>query len=159
MMYEIRPGPLLFEQNPQQVSQIFNIALITQVLLLPCGYLGLKLFGWILKLPRSLVMAGVLVFSTVGAFSLRNSLFDVILMANFGVVGYFLEAKRMPLAPLILGLILGPMVEENFRTGMIKSEGSVLPFLTRPICLVLLALLALAFAVPPLLRRFKPTRM
>ena len=159
MMYEIRPGPLLFEQNPQQVSQIFNIALITQVLLLPCGYLGLKLFGWILKLPRSLVMAGVLVFSTVGAFSLRNSLFDVTLMAIFGVVGYFLEAKRMPLAPLILGLILGPMVEENFRTGMIKSEGNFMPFLTRPICLVLLALLALAFFVPPLLRRFKPTQL
>jgi putative tricarboxylic transport membrane protein len=156
MMYEIRPGPLIFEQNPEQISQIFNIALITQLLLLPCGYLGMKVFGWILKLPRSLVMTAVLVFSTVGAFSLRNSLFDVTVMAIFGVVGYFLEAKRLPLAPLILGLILGPMVEENFRTGLIKSEGSFLPFLTRPICLVLLALLFLAFAVPPLLRRLKP---
>lgn len=156
MMYEIRPGPLIFEQDPQQISQIFNIALITQLLLLPCGYLGLKLFGWILKLPRSLVMTAVLVFSTVGAFSLRNSLFDVTVMAVFGVVGYFLEAKRMPLAPLILGLILGPMVEENFRTGMIKSEGSFLPFLTRPICLVLLAVLLLAFILPKLLSRLKP---
>ena len=156
MMYEIRPGPLIFEQDPQQISQIFNIALVTQFLLLPCGFLGLKLFGWILKLPRSLVMTAVLVFSTVGAFSLRNSLFDIAVMAIFGVVGYFLEAKRMPLAPLILGLILGPMVEENFRTGLIKSEGSFIPFLTRPICLVLLALLVVAFVLPPLLRRFKP---
>lgn len=156
MMYEIRPGPLIFEQDPKQISQIFNIALITQLLLLPCGYLGLKLFGWILKLPRSIVMTAVLIFSTVGAFSLNNSLFDVTIMAIFGVVGYFLEAKRMPLAPLILGLILGPMVEENFRTGMIKSEGSFLPFLTRPICLVLLALLIVAFVVPPLLRQLKP---
>lgn len=156
MMYEIRPGPLIFEQDPQQISQIFNIALITQLLLLPCGYLGIKLFGGILKLPRSLIMVAVLIFSTVGAFSLRNSLFDVYLMAIFGVVGYFLEAKRMPLAPLILGLILGPMVEENFRTGMIKSEGSFIPFLTRPICLGLIALLVLAFVVPQLLRRFKP---
>lgn len=156
MMYEIRPGPLIFEQNPQQIQNIFNIALITQVFLLPCGYLGLKTFGWILKLPRSLVMTAVLVFSTVGAFSLRNSLFDVYVMAGFGVVGYFLESKRMPLAPLILGLILGPMVEENFRTGMIKSEGNFMPFLTRPICLVLIALLLLAFVVPQLLRRFKP---
>ncbi len=156
MMYEIRPGPLIFEQNPGQIQNIFNIALITQVLLLPCGYLGLKTFGWILKLPRSLVMTAVLVFSTVGAFSLRNSLFDVGIMAVFGVVGYFLEARRVPLAPLILGLILGPMVEENFRTGMIKSEGSFLPFLTRPICLVLIVLLLLAFVVPKLLRRLKP---
>jgi TctA family transporter len=156
MMYEIRPGPLIFEQNPEQVSQIFNIALITQVLLLPCGYLGLKAFGAILKLPRSIVMTAVLIFSTVGAFSLRNSLFDVGLMAVFGVVGYFLEAKRMPLAPLILGLILGPMVEENFRTGMIKAEGSFLPFLTRPICISLILLLLLAFVVPKLISRLKP---
>lgn len=156
MMYEIRPGPLIFEQNPGQIQNIFNIALITQVLLLPCGYLGLKTFGWILKLPRALVMTAVLVFSTVGAFSLRNSLFDVGVMAVFGVVGYFLEARRVPLAPLILGLILGPMVEENFRTGMIKSEGSFLPFLTRPICLVLIALLLLAFVVPKVLERLKP---
>ncbi len=156
MMYEIRPGPLIFEQNPTQISQIFNIALITQVLLLPCGYLGLKAFGAILKLPRSIVMTAVLIFSTVGAFSLRNSLFDVGLMAVFGVVGYFLEAKRMPLAPLVLGLILGPMVEENFRTGMIKAEGSFIPFLTRPICVGLIVVLMLAFVVPKLLSRLKP---
>ncbi|GAB5561641.1 MAG: tripartite tricarboxylate transporter permease [Synoicihabitans sp.] len=156
LMYDIRPGPLIFEQNPAQISQIFNIALITQVLLLPCGYLGLKAFGAILKLPRSIVMTAVLIFSTVGAFSLRNSMFDVGLMAVFGVVGYFLEAKRMPLAPLILGLILGPMVEENFRTGMIKAEGSFLPFLTRPICIALILLLLLGFVVPKLLSRLKP---
>lgn len=157
MMYEIRPGPLIFEQDPAQVQQIFNIALITQVLLLPCGYLGLKAFGVILKLPRHAIMTAVLVFSTVGAFSLRNSLFDVGVMAVFGVVGYLLEARRVPLAPLILGLILGPMVEEKLRTGLIKAEGSFLPFLTRPICLGLIALLVLAFLVPPLLRKLKPT--
>jgi len=148
MMYEIKPGPFIFEQNPQQIQSIFSIALITQFLLLPCGYLGLKTFGWILRLPRSVVMVAVLVFSVVGAFSLRNSLFDVYLMAGFGLVGFYLESQRVPLAPLILGLILGPMVEDNFRTGLIKTEGDLMPFFTRPICTVLVILLIVAFALP-----------
>lgn len=161
MMYEIKPGPLIFEQNPEQINAIFLIALITQLLLIPCGYLGLKTFGWLLKLPRSMIMVAVLVFSVVGSFSLRNSIFDVYVMAIFGLVGYFLEARRVPLAPLILGLILGPMVEENFRTGLIKSEGSLLPFLNRPICTFLVLLLIAAFFSPLLLKRIrrKPAKL
>ena len=100
-------------------------------------------------------MVAVLIFSVVGSFSLRNSLFDVYVMAAFGLVGYFLEAKRVPLAPLILGLILGPMVEENFRTGLIKSEGSLSPFFTRPFCLALVILLLLAFLSPIFLRMIR----
>lgn len=156
MMYEIKPGPLIFQQNPEQVHSIFLLALFTQLLLLPCGYLGLKSFGYLLRLPRSMIMVAVLVFSVVGSYSLRNSVFDVYVMAVFGLVGYFLEAKRVPLAPLILGLILGPMVEENVRTGLIKSEGSILPFLNRPICTVLLLLLLLAFLGPSLYRKMRP---
>jgi putative tricarboxylic transport membrane protein len=152
MMYEIKPGPLIFQQNPEQVHSIFMIALITQFLLLPCGYLGLKTFGWILRLPRSVVMVSVLVFSVVGAYSLRNSLFDVYLMGGFGLVGFYLESKRAPLAPLILGLILGPMVETNLRTGLIKTEGDLTPFFTRPICATLVLLLAFAFMLPLLKR-------
>jgi putative tricarboxylic transport membrane protein len=152
MMYEIKPGPLIFQQNPEQVHSIFLIALLTQFLLIPCGYLGIKTFGFLLRLPRSMIMVAVLVFSVVGSFSLRNSIFDVYVMAGFGLVGYFLEAKRFPLAPLILGLILGPMVEENFRTGLIKTEGSLLPFFNRPICAILLLLLLLAFLGPSIYR-------
>ena len=153
MMYEIKPGPVIFEQNPEQIRSIFSIAVITQLLLLPCGYLGLKTFGWILRLPRSVVMVGVLIFSVVGAYSLRNSIFDVYLMAGFGLVGFYLETQKVPLAPLILGLILGPMVEENLRTGLIKTEGDLLPFFTRPICATLVVLLVIAFMLPVIKRR------
>jgi TctA family transporter len=152
LMYDIKPGPLIFEQNGDQINAIFLIALLTQLLLLPCGYLGIKAFTWILRLPRSVVMVAVIVFSTVGSFALRNSLFDVWVMGAFGLVGFFLEAHRVPLAPLILGLILGPMVEENLRTGLIKTEGSFLPFLTRPICAALVTLLLLSMVLPTLLR-------
>jgi TctA family transporter len=148
LMYDIKPGPLLFENNAAQVRSIFLIALLTQFLLIPCGWAGIRLFGWILRLPRSVVMTAVLVFSVVGAFGLRNSLFDVWVMAAFGLVGFYLEAQRVPLAPLILGLILGPMVEENLRTGLIKTGGSLVPFFTRPLCAALVLLLAAAFLVP-----------
>ena len=153
LMYDIKPGPMLFEQSGEQVQQIFLIALLTQLLLLPAGWLGIRAFGGILKLPRTIVLTAVVVCSVVGAYALRNSLFDVYLMVGFGLVGFLLEAATVPLAPLILGLILGPMVEENLRTGLIKSEAALLPFVTRPICAVLVGLLALAFLWPLISRR------
>jgi putative tricarboxylic transport membrane protein len=153
LMYNIKPGPLIFEQNGAQMQSIFFIAVITQVLLLPAGWLGIRAFGGILRLPRSVVMTAVVVFSVVGSFSLRNDLFDVWVMLAAGVAGYFLEARRVPLAPVILGLILGPMVEENLRGGLIKTSGHFAPFVTRPLCLAMLGILLAAIFVPPILRR------
>ena len=158
LMYGIKPGPLIFEQSGAEIQSIFLIALITQLLLLPAGWFGIRAFGGILRLPRSIVMTAVTVFSVVGAFSLRNDLFDVWVMIAFGGVGFLLEAKRVPLAPLILGLILGPMVEENLRTGLIKTSGDFTPFLTRPICLVLIVVLIAAFVGPWLGRKFTKRR-
>ena len=90
---------------------------------LPAGLAGIKTFSWIMRLPRSVVMTAVVVFSVVGAYSLRNSLFDVYVMVVFGLVGFALESRRVPLAPLILGLILGPMIEENLRVGFGFVDG------------------------------------
>lgn len=153
LMYNIKPGPLIFEQSGAQVQSIFLIALITQFLLLPAGWFGVRAFGAILRLPRSIVLTAVVVFSVVGAFSLRNDVFDVWVMLAAGVAGYFLEAWRVPLAPLILGLILGPMVEENLRAGLIKTSGDFMPFLTRPLCLTMLLILIAAIVGPPIMKR------
>jgi TctA family transporter len=125
---------------------------MTQVLLIPAGLAGIKAFGWIMRLPRSIVMTGVVVFSVVGAYSLRNSLFDVYVMVVFGLIGFALESRRVPLAPLILGLILGPMIEENLRVGLINADGSFAPFFTRPISGLLVALLGIAYIVIPAVR-------
>lgn len=154
LMYDIKTGPLIFEQSAQQVQHIFMIALITQGLLIIAGLLGIRAFGFILKLPRKVVMIAVVVFCVVGSFALNNSISDVWIMAVFGVIGFFLERQGVPLAPLILGLILGPMVEENLRVGLIKSGGDWTPFLTRPICAVMLLLLVLSLLAPPLLKKF-----
>ncbi|MDP7305845.1 MAG: tripartite tricarboxylate transporter permease, partial [Pirellulaceae bacterium] len=131
MMYNITPGPQLFESGTQ-VQAIFLIALVTQLLLLPAGLLGIKAFDWILRLPRRLVLTAVMVFSVVGSFAIRNSLFDVYVMFAFGLIGFFLEAKKVPLAPVILGLILGDLIEKKLRAGLISSSGDVTPMFTRP---------------------------
>jgi putative tricarboxylic transport membrane protein len=155
--YNIQPGPEIFTTNPHDVQRIFLIALITQFLLIPCGFLGIRAFGWILRLPRSVVYTGVIVFSVLGAYAPNSSLFDIWVMVAFGVLGYFLERWRVPLAPLILGMILGPMVEENLRVGLIKSGGSPLPFFTRPISAALALSLA-AMIVVPLAMRWTASR-
>src|SRR5690606_20037493 len=96
LVYNLKPGPLIFQQSADEVQAIFLIALVTQVLLLPCGYLATTTFSRILRLPRNLIMTAVVVFSVVGAFALRNSLFDVYIMVASGVLGYYLESQRVP---------------------------------------------------------------
>ena len=151
MMYNITPGPQLFESGTQ-VQVIFLIALVTQLLLLPAGLLGIKAFDWILRLPRRLILTSVMVFSVVGSFAIRNSLFDVYVMFAFGLIGFFLEAKKVPLAPVILGLILGDLIEKKLRAGLISSSGDITPMFTRPICVVLVGLLVTALVVVPATR-------
>ncbi len=158
MVHGIKPGPFLFEDGGEQVNAIFLIALVTQFMLIPCGWAGIRAFGLIQKLPKRIVLAGVLVFSTVGAYAINNSLFDVYVMLAFGVIGFFLEACRVPVVPMILGLILGPLVEEKLRTGLIASEGSLAPFFYRPISLTLFVLLVLAFGVRPLWSLLRKTK-
>lgn len=152
LAYGIKTGPFLFETGGDQIRSIFAIALITQILLIPCGWLGVKGFGLIQRLPRRMVLAGVLVFSTVGAYAINHSLFDVWVMLAFGVVGFFLEACAVPVVPMVLGLILGPLVEEKLRSGLIASSGSLEPFYTRPLSLTIIGLLIAAFLARPLLR-------
>ena len=152
LVYNITPGPTLFTENYQQVQTIFTIAMVTQLLLLPAGFLGIRAFGMLLRLPRRLVLTAVVVFSVVGAYALNNSMFDVYVMLFFGLVGFWLESRRIPLAPLILGLILGGLVERKLRTGLISSGGDLTPMFTRPICVVLIGILVLMFVGGPLWR-------
>jgi TctA family transporter len=152
-MYSIKPGPMIFEQNAELMSSLFAIGLITQLLLLPAGWLGIKFFGRLMRLPKPYVHAGVVVFSVIGAYALHNNMFDVWVMIAFGVLGWFLEKHKVPLAPLILGMILCPMIEENLRRGLISSSGSVAPFFTNPICIAIYSGLCAAAMAPKLARK------
>ena len=95
---------------------------------------GIKAFALFLRLPKAIVMATVVVLSVLGSYALRSSTVDIYVMLASGVLGYVMEGAGIPLTPMVLGLILGPMVEDNLRVGLIKTGGSLVPFLTRPIC-------------------------
>ncbi|OEU84956.1 MAG: hypothetical protein BA865_12700 [Desulfobacterales bacterium S5133MH4] len=155
MMYGLKPGPLIFQQNAFLVNQIFSVAIVSQFFLLMIGWFSIRLYTYLFKFPRNIVLVGVLIFSVVGSYALRSSLFDVGIMLVFGILGYVMERCSIPLPPLILGLILGPMIEDNLRVGLVKSDGSFLPFLTRPISMTLAILLIIIFFWEYILRFFK----
>ncbi|HUF63193.1 MAG TPA: tripartite tricarboxylate transporter permease [Verrucomicrobiales bacterium] len=154
LVYDIRPGPEIFEHSGERVRNLFVIALATQVLLLAAGYAGLRAFRLILRLPRAGVMAGVVVFSIVGSYALRNSVFDVGVAVIFGFAGFLFDRQKVPLAPLILGMILGPMAEKKLRAGLISAKGDPTAMFQQPVCLVLMLMLA-ALWCGPLLARWK----
>ena len=102
-------------------------------------------------MPRNILMPVILMFCVVGAFAINNSLFGVTVMLIFGLVGFILEENGFPVAPVILGMILGPMLEQNFVTSMIKSNGDFLAFFGRPIAAGLGIVTLLVWLTPPVL--------
>jgi len=143
LMYGLRPGPHIFSQSKYLMNSIFAIGIISQFLLIPLGLLGIIAAGHLLKLPRNIVWIGVIFFCIIGSFSINNNYFDVYIMLLAGVFGFLLEKLDIPLPPLILGIILGPMVENNLRVGLIKTKGNFLPFITRPISLSIIVIMFL----------------
>jgi TctA family transporter len=126
--------------------------------MLPLGVLAIKSYKQVLKMPRGVLMPVILVFCTVGAFAINNTPFDIGVMLAFGVLAFFMEASGFPVAPVILGAVLGHMLEENFTTSMIKAEGDWVSFFSRPIAGtlgVLTILVWLSPAVTAWLRRTK----
>jgi putative tricarboxylic transport membrane protein len=155
MMYGLKPGPLIFKNNAFLVDQIFSVAIVSQFFLLIIGWLGIRVYTSLFKFPRNVVLVAVLIFSIMGAYALRSSLFDVGVMLVFGILGFAMEKNGLPLPPLILGLILGPMIEDNLRVGLVKTDGSFWPFFIRPISMTLCGLLMLVFFGEYIFKFFK----
>jgi putative tricarboxylic transport membrane protein len=120
--------------------------------MLPLGWLCIKVAKRILRVPRDILMPVILLFCIVGAFAINNTAFDVGIMLVAGLVAWVLEENGFPITPLILGVVLGGMLEENFVSSMIKADGNVLMFFSRPIAAGLGAL-TVAIWFWPLLRR------
>ena len=118
--------------------------------MIPLGILCIKVSKRILRVPRNVLMPLILIFCIVGAFAINNSLFDVGVMLVAGLVAYLLEENQFPIAPAILGVVLGGMLEENFITSMIKSDGNLLGFVSRPIAASLAVLTLIVWVVPVL---------
>ena len=129
----INPGPMVFINDPQLIYAVFIVFLVANIIMLPLGWLAIKGAGALLSIPSRILMPIILMFCIVGSFAINNSPAGIVIMLVFGVLGFLMEENDIPIAPAILGLVLGPMLERNFVTSMIKSQGSFVAFFERPI--------------------------
>ncbi|WP_114285466.1 tripartite tricarboxylate transporter permease [Candidatus Halocynthiibacter alkanivorans] len=143
MIHGIVPGPALFMNNASEVYGMYVAVVLAYLWVLALQLLGIRVFIHVLKVPRELLAVVVLVLCAIGAYSIRNSAFDIYSMALIGVAAYVLVAIRVPITPIILGMVLGPTLENEFRTAMMLSEGKMDIFYTSPTALGFIGLAAL----------------
>jgi TctA family transporter len=144
-MKGLNPGPTLMLNQPEMLYAIFIVFMIANIVMLPLGWVAIKLFRYVLHVPREVLMPLILMSCIVGSFAINNTLFGVGIMLAMGIVAYFMEENGFPIAPAILGLVLGELVETSFITSMMKANGDFLAFFERPISGVLGVMVILAW--------------
>lgn len=150
-MHRLQPGPLLFKNRPEVAWIIMATMLVANVFMFVFMLLTAKTLAKMVRIPRSLLMPTILVFCVVGSYVLANRMFDVWVTLIFGVVGFVMERMKIPLAPFVIGFVLGPLAEENLLNGLMGSGGSWSPIVTRPMSLVFV-LVAIGIAIWPIVR-------
>ena len=148
MMWGLRPGPMLFEKNPQFVWGLIASQYIANVMLLILSTLFIPLFVRAVRIPYSILMPLIVVFCITGAYSLKNNVWDVGQMLVFGVIGYVMKKLGYSPAALVLALVLGPLAERALRQSLIISDAGIGIFFMRPISAVLTIAALIAVAVP-----------
>lgn len=154
LIHGLRPGPALFTDRIDFVATVYVALLLAIILTLVFGLIGVRYVARILHAPKNVLMTSIAILCVVGSYAVRNSLFDVVVMIVFGAVGWLMHRIRMPVAPVVFGLILGPLLEENVRRTMIVS-GDWTVFFTRPISATFIAISVLALLYPALRDRLK----
>lgn len=152
MMYNVQPGPLLFEDHPQVAWGLIASMFIGNVMLLVLNLPLVKVFAKIISTPKKYLIPIIIAISIFGVYAVQVSTYDLLLLLACGVLGYFFSKNDYPIAPLVLGLVLGPMIENNLRRALTISNGDYSVFLTRPISLVFLLITVLWLLVPILLK-------
>jgi putative tricarboxylic transport membrane protein len=145
-MKNMNPGPTVMLHAPELLYAVFLTFFVANLMMIPLGWGAIRLSRQILRVPRDVLMPVILVFCIVGAFAINNSVFGVGIILVLGLLAFMMEENGFPIAPTILGIVLGPLVEENFMTTMIKSNGDLLGFFSRPIAAALGAITLLIWA-------------
>jgi len=153
MIHKLNPGPELFNKEPGLVYGIFISLFFANIFMFFVGLMGNKLWIKIIAAPKSLLYPLILALSFIGSYFIQNSVFDVGICIAFGILGWLLKRGDFPTAPVILGLILGKMIEENLRLSLIK--GDWIDFVTRPGSLIIIILALVSFFLPHIKRRLK----
>ncbi|RXT06965.1 tripartite tricarboxylate transporter permease [Ammoniphilus sp. CFH 90114] len=152
IMYNIQPGPLLFSDHPQVAWGLIASMFIGNVMLLILNMPLVKVFAKVIETPAKYLLPIIIAISFFGVYAVQYTTFDLMLLIGCGVVGYFLTKNDFPVAPLVLGLVLGPMIENNLRRALTGSNGDLMVFLQKPISLVFLIVAALWMLVPLILK-------
>ena len=132
-MKGMNPGPTVFIENPQLIYAVFLIFIVTTLMMVPLGWAAVKVAKQVLLVPSRVLLPIVMSLCIVGSFAMTNSSFGIVIMLGVGLLGWMLEENGFAVAPIILGLVLGPMFERMFMTSMIKSNGDLLAFFEPPI--------------------------
>ena len=151
MIHDLVPGPLLFKDNPRLVYGLFASLLVANVTLLALGLWGMRLWVKVTAVPKRILFPAIMAVAVIGSFAVRNSLFDVASCLGFGVFGWILRRNDYPVAPIILGMVLGTIVETTFRQAVMMGGYTI--FFTRPLSAGILLAALLSFALPLLARR------
>lgn len=131
-IHGLQPGPMLFLSTPDVIYAIYAAFMVTAVLVLILQFSTLRLFPRILLIPRHYIVPVLVVLTAVGAYAADFRFFDLWVMLGVGVLGFYLERFRFPLAPVVLGFVMGPLLEENLRRALLLAEGDMVSFLVRP---------------------------
>ncbi|MFC4798751.1 tripartite tricarboxylate transporter permease [Neobacillus sp. GCM10023253] len=153
MMYNVQPGPLLFEDHPQVAWGLIASMFIGNFMLLILNLPLVKVFAKIIETPKKYLIPMIIAISIFGVYAVQVSTYDLLLLLACGVLGYFLSKNDYPIAPLVLGLVLGPMLENNLRRALTISNGDYTVFLSRPISLIFLLITLLWLVVPFMMKR------
>jgi putative tricarboxylic transport membrane protein len=156
--YGIQPGPQLFDKNAGLVWALIASLYIGNVMLL---ILNLPLVGmWVklLKIPKAPLYAGILIFATVGVYGMRQSAFDLVLLYAIGLLGVVMRRFSFPVAPVVVGMILGPLAEAQMRNALSIGEGKWTVFIERPMSASLIAVVLAVLLLPRLIGWYKRSR-
>jgi len=135
IIHGIQPGPMLMITHPHFIYEVVAMTTLASVTILLFGIFGVRPLLLVLRVKRTVLMPIVFLLCTVGAFASASRLFDVYVMLALGIGAFFMRRKGYEMAPLVLGLVLGPLLDKSLRRGLVLSDGSLLPFFTRPICM------------------------
>ncbi|MEE8439920.1 MAG: tripartite tricarboxylate transporter permease [Micropepsaceae bacterium] len=156
--YGIQPGPTLLTTQPELVWGLIASLYVANVALLVLNLPLIGLWVKILEIPRPLLYGGILVFATIGTYGISQSIVDLCLLYAMGGMGLFMRLYDFPTAPVIIGMILGPLAEQEFRRAMTISQGDPMIFIERPLSLALLVIAALAVLGPVIWRHMKKNK-
>lgn len=152
LMYNVQPGPLLFTDHPQVAWGLIASMFIGNLMLLALNMPLVKVFAKIIETPPHFLIPSIIAISVFGVYAVQITTFDLVLLVFCGLLGYFLSSNDFPLAPLVLGLVLGPMIENNMRRALTTSNGDFTIFLSKPLSLIFLGCAALWLIIPLILK-------